>query len=90
MNGVMYEFFHENLYDDLDLVKQQLEQERVNLVVIHETPHFSEGVSEEFRQIALADFEMLEVIEIRWSDDLKPLPMYTVYKRRPRVQVVGK
>jgi hypothetical protein len=90
LNGVMYEFFHDNLYEDLDWVKQQLKQERVNLVVIHETPHFSKGVSAEFRQVALADFDVLEVIEIRWSDNLEPLPMYTVYKRRPTGRVAVK
>jgi hypothetical protein len=90
MNGVMYEFFHDQLYDDLEALQQQLDREQVNLVVIHETPHFSEGVTDEFRQVVLADFDVIEVIEISWSDDLDPLPMYTIYKRRSPQQIVGK
>lgn len=76
----MYEFFHDGVYDDLESLKKQLNEKHVNVVVINERPAFSPPVSTEFREDALADFQLLE--SIGTEHDGQILPSFTVYKRR--------
>jgi hypothetical protein len=80
LNGVMYEFFREEIYADLESLKKQLTDEGVNIVVINERPSFSRPVSSDFREVALADFELLESIGSEQDDG--SAPSFSVYKRR--------
>ena len=78
-NGVMYEFFHEGLYSDLGQLKRELAQTQVNLVVIKERPEFSDPVSDEFRKVVLADFEVVETVNMQRKSGT--VAWFTVYKR---------
>ncbi len=80
LNGVMYEFFHDSIYQDLEQLKQELDVNNVNLVVIKESPLFSKPVSDAFREIALGDFNIIDSIHLDSEDRL----MFTIYKRDAR------
>ena len=86
-NGVMYEFFHKGLYSDLEKLKRELAESEVDLIVIKEQPEFSAPVSEEFRQVVLADFETIETVGIQ--DESTLLPWFTVYKRANSTEAVA-
>ncbi len=81
LNGVMYEFFRNGIYDDLESLKNQLDEQHVSLVVINERPAFSPRVSPEFRDVALHEFQLLETIGIQHAG--QTVPSFSVYKRRP-------
>lgn len=82
LNGVMYEFFHDKLYEDLDALSRELAIKDVNLVVLKERPEFSPVVSDEFRVKVLGDFDTLETIGLEAGGETRP--MFTIYKRRAR------
>ena len=88
LNGVMYEFFHDGLYDDLESLKRKLDSSQVNLVVVNEHPEFSQPVSAEFRSIVLTDFDLLESVAMGAVG--RTIPMYTVYVRRKTFQFAVK
>jgi hypothetical protein len=83
LNGVMYEFFRDGIYDDLNALRKQLDEKHVKVVVINERPAFSPGVTDDFRHLALAEFELLESIGV--ETDEPAAPRFSVYKRRPAV-----
>ena len=81
MNGVMYEFFRQGIYDDHDRLRQQLEENDVNLVVIKEHPDFSPPVGEAFREEALEDFRLIEEIKIERAE--QSYHVFSIYERFP-------
>lgn len=81
INGVMYEFFRDGLYDDPATVLRELTQANVNVVIINECPPFSPTISEELRTEILKDFRELEVIYNRPGDSTSD-KLFTVYLRK--------
>ncbi len=61
-NGVMYEFFHPELYADKDKLRNGLLEKNVDLVVINEYPSFSTKISDGLRNSILSDFEIIDEI----------------------------
>lgn len=80
LNGVMYEFFREEMYEDLEGLRSKLDQRNVRLVVINELPQFSEHVGDEFRKVVLSGFDLIE--EVMYEVQGVEIPRYTVYRRR--------
>lgn len=79
-NGVMYEFFHPGLYSETEKVRKQLAEQNIDLVVVNESPPFSDSISDKFRIMLHSDFSVIGTVETKLGAN--KITAFTVFCRK--------